>query len=265
MIEFFLTKPLPLAFAGAHCLWYALLGWGVIAVRLTCGRTSSAERKLMLIVAISFAMEFVQVVASGVPLSGSLTNSNLGITRYFGVMAPLLWIWTAKAISDLWFVVSSFWRWPLRVCVVLACVWFFLTEMVGTLSECMFRSAGYDVAVAARRIARVIRRDYAGPARQAKPVRTMQEYFTGNRPVVFSNFGVAAWMVRGDSGGATQMCCPYQDDYLFIRVGSGYRDIETVDSKVYEYVTSVRGGFGSEWRLFRRRSTPHNPVSPLTK
>ena len=71
--------------------------------------------------------------------------------------------------------------------------------------------------VAARRITPVILADYKGPRRQSETRRTLAEYFTSRRPVVFGDFSAAAWMVRGQSEGALQGrgLCPYDEDYIF--------------------------------------------------
>ena len=123
-----------------------------------------------------------------------------------------------------------------------------------------------DVLVAAKRAAKVIKADYRGPARQEKRIYSAHEYYTTRRPVVFSNFAAVAWLLRGQSEGAEAASgwCPYPDDYLFIRVGSGYGRIGKVDPEQYDFVGRI-GGVGTEWRLFRRKTTENAGIKVRDK
>ena len=243
-------SPTLMALLGAHFIVYAPLGWAFALIRL-CRRLMSRREVLV------FAAFVVAILAEGVLLhlnrSWFSRRSTWGLPRYFGVFAPLLWIWVAKAVSDLWGIGGPRGvRLACRAAICLFLAW--ITVGVAGRNYRMFytESGMYDVQVAAERIAPVIRADYRGPSVQTEVKRKRNEYFTSRRPVVFSDMGAAAWLVRGQSEGPMQRGCPYADDYLFIRVGSGYRNIEEVDSKAYDYVCDVPGN-GTTWRLFRRK------------
>lgn len=253
------ATPAAQALIGAHYVPFAAIGWGVFAVRAVRRRCSAREWLLFGVFSIAIAVEGVQLFADR---RDFFNGDTWGLPRYFGVFAPLLWMWTAWAASAIWNAVRNpYAKWTLRTLVALSLAWIFVSQNIMTIADVYRSGAHPDAAIAAKRIAEVIRSDYAGPARQERPRRVMGEYFTTRRPVVFSDFAAAAWEVRGQSEGAIQSTglCPYPDDYLFIRVGSGYGNIETVDSTKYDYVTTVRGQdeLGTKWRLFRRKTTPH--------
>ncbi|MBO7482693.1 MAG: hypothetical protein J6U17_02245 [Kiritimatiellae bacterium] len=249
-------RPVPLSLAGAHFLPFALLAWVVILGRAVTGRFSRREWALFAVFAVCYALETVQLMAAGF---GFLGDDTYGLPRYFGVLAPILWIWAAWSLASVWSAASGGWRTFLcRAAVVAAIAWIAISQNYGQVEPAYSRGAIPDVHVACSKAARIISRDYAGPERQEKPRRVLQEYYSSRRPVVFSDFGAVAWMLRGQSEGAQQSSgyCPYPDDYLFIRVGSGYGTIETVDARQYDYMGTVKG-LGTEWRLFRRKTTPH--------
>lgn len=257
VLDFFMGSPIALAVAGSHFLCYSLPAWCVLLVRAVSGRFSRREWALFALFAGFLVLEFVQLAVDGFKFLGDET---LGVPRYFGVFAPLLWIWAAYALSEMWGWCKTLWRRiALRCGIVAALVWVVATQDINGLYALYRKGARWDAAVAAERVSWVIRRDYAGPRRQGTVRREMHEYFTTRRPVVFGDFSAAAWKIRGQSEGAIQGegRCPYPDDYLFVRVGSGYGKIETIDARQYDYVTSIRGGLDTEWRLFRRKTTPH--------
>lgn len=253
--------PLPLAFVGSQYIFYILPAFAAVAARIAARRFSRAETVLLGTYALCMGLEFLQLAAHGFDFFGA----SWGVARYFGVFSPLMWIWTAWAAARLWNLpVRPEWRLCARVAVALFVVWVVADQGIRQLHVVYTTGAAPDVARASEKIARVIRRDYAGPARQDVARRSPHEYFSTRRPVVFSDFGYAAWLLRGQSEGALhgEGFCPYPDDYLFIRVGSGYGRIEKVDSAVYDYVCTVRGE-DTLWRLFRRRTTPHSTMSPV--
>lgn len=244
-----------MALAGAHFIVYALPAWAIVLVRLATGRAGRGEHILFAFFAGALLLEMLQLGVDGFQFSGSKT---WGLPRYFGVFAPLLWIWLAFALSRAWNAFAgNKWRIAVRGAIVACLVWVLACQNIMALRRFYCSGARHDAVVAARRIAPVIRADYKGPARQPVRKTTLAEYCSTRRPVVFGDFSAAAWMVRGQSEGALQGkgLCPYPDDYLFIRVGSGYGGQNIVDSRKYDYVCSVRGGLGTEWRLFRRKQT----------
>ena len=260
VLDFFIGSPIPLAVVGAHFLFYSLLAWCVLLARAVSGRFSVLEWMLFALFGGCLILESIQLAVGGFRLFGEET---WGFSRYFGVFAPLLWVWAAYAVAEIWSYAHGWRRMAARGGVAAALLWIFVSQNLCSVSAFYNDGARYDAVVAAKRIERTIRCDYAGPRRQKKAKRTLREYYTTLRPVVFGDFAAAAWQVRGQSEGALQGegKCPYPDDYLFVRVGSGYGGIETVDTRLYDYVRSVRGGLGSEWRLFRRKTTPHRQAA----
>ena len=256
ILDFFTGSPVPLALAGSHYLCYSLPAWCVLIVRAVSGRFSRREWGLFFVFVGCVGLEVLQLAVDGFKFFGEDT---WGVPRYFGVFAPLLWLWAAYALSEMWSCAAGWRRIALRCGILLALLWIVATQDVDGLHAIYRKGARHDAVVAAERVAGIIRRDYAGPKRQKEAKPQMHEYFTTRRPVVFGDFAAAAWMVRGQSEGAIQGKgrCPYPDDYLFVRVGSGYGSIETIDARQYDYVRSVPGGLGTEWRLFRRKTTPH--------
>lgn len=259
-VRFFMDRPIAVALGGAHFLIYALPAWAVLLVRLAMGRMGRRELGLFAIFTGALLLEGLQLAVDGFSF---FDGEAWGFPRYFGVFAPLLWLWAAWSLAALWNVSSGWRRGLVRSAVVVALGWVFISQGVMSLEAFYRKGARHDALVAAERIAPTIRDDYRGPKRQAESKRILAEYFTTRRPVVFGDFAAAAWMVRGQSEGAIQGrgLCPYPDDYLFIRVGSGYGGMNTVDSRLYDYVRSVRGGLGAEWRLFRRKTTPHKDMT----
>lgn len=246
------TSPLWIALAGAHYLPYVVAAFVVVAVGVARRQMNVRELCVLAIFAGAIALEMVQLCSEGFSFFGENT---WGVPRYFGVFAPLAWIWAALGLSFLWDRWKGAARWCVRIAVVGALAWLFASQCVATLRTLYVGGARHDAVVAAQRIAPAIRADYRGPRRQAEQKRTLAEYFTTRRPVVFGDFAAAAWMVRGQSEGALQGkgLCPYKNDYLFVRVGTGYAGKTSVDPREYEYVKSVRGGLNAEWRLFRRK------------
>ena len=256
LVSFFITRPIPSLFAGSHFVVYALIAWVAFAICLARRRMT---RKGLLVVAI-FAIA-VGIEAFQLALDSFFKRPNiLGLTRYVGVFAPILWVWTGWAFVTMWRLKGPCaMRIAARLAVIAVIVWTFASQTVHGIDSQYHESARADVEVAAEKAARFIRYDYAGPERQDRERRTLKEYYTTRRPVVFSDLSAVAWLLRGQSEGAIPGrpgCCPYQDDYLFIRIGTGYGEIGEVDSGKYDYVTSIPG-LGYEWRLFRRKTTPH--------
>lgn len=254
LLEFTLNHPYATMFLGAHYIVYATLAWLVVLMRALGGRFTRREWILLAVFGVALLLEWAELMVDHFKFSGNVTY---GLGRYFGTFAPLLWLWAAKALADLWMACASR---PavcrlIQVGLVALLAWMGVEHAVLPLCQVKTDSARYDVECAARAIAPVIKKDYAGPARQTRPNRATSDYFSTRRPVVFSDMSAAAWMVRGQSEGAAQKGCPYPDDYLFVRVGTGYRNIERIDPKRYDFVASVKGS-GTLWRLFRRKTTP---------
>lgn len=252
-MSFFLESPPAMVIVGAHFAWYSLVAWAVVLFRAVSGRFTRREWVLLSAFTLALLVEWAQLAVDGFKFSGTNTY---GLPRYFGVYAPLLWVWAAKCLAELWTLcrrrAAAI---ALRVSIV-AVLGFVAFDAYGELADFYLHSATHDVKVAAERIADVIKADYAGPARQEKGNRELHDYFGTRRPVVFSHMAAAAWLVRGQAEGANMNNCPYPDDYLFVRVGSGYGKADRINPEVYDYVASVKGD-DTVWRLFRRKTTPH--------
>ena len=247
-----------IAFFGAHNAVMAFVAYASI-VWLLLGRRLGREGTLLLVVlAVCVGGEWLQLTLSqkGARFADIPT---WGLSRYFGVFAPLVWIFAAKLVVDVfaWRRVRA----AVGVLVVGFLGWFAWQAYLVELPAMYRGGARADVMVAAKRAAEVIRADYRGPSRQEELKYSPREYYTVRRPVVFSDFAMVAWLLRGQSEGAQAASgwCPYPDDYLFIRVGSGYGKVGKVDSQQYDFVGSI-GGIGTEWRLFRRKTTQNNGI-----
>lgn len=253
MIAGMLDSSLGVALIDAHFVPYALLAFGVIGIRLVGRKMRGSEYLFLLVIGLLFVVEGEQLFVSRRTISNVFVAA---AARYFGVLSPFLWIFAAKGVSYAWGHRKAFVRWPGRVLIVVGLAFVFLVLNVAQLVVYRTQSTAYDTAVAVEQIAPIIKADYMGPARQPSVKRSLLEYFTGKRPLISSPFAAAGWAVRGDACGATEVACPYQEDYLFLPMGGNYNGIEEVDSKIFIYVAHVRGGLGTTWALFRRRTTP---------
>lgn len=260
LLDLAMGKPLGLAIAGAYYLYFAVPAWIVLFARMCLRRLSRLE---WLVFALFSA--FIVLEAFQLSVDGAFFHRDLwGLARYFGVFAPLLWLWAAKAAAEVWFapVKRRAVRIALRAAIAAAVLYVAVFGNVVEIANVVENGFGNEAMTAARNVAPKIRADYAGPARQEKVRRSGGEYFTTRRPVVFGNFAAAAWAVRGQSEGADEnkvpSLCPYPPDYLFICLGrKGQTDFTVdIDEKKYDYVTGVPGK-QTVWGLFRRKATPH--------
>lgn len=260
-LDLFVGNPLGIALFGAHYLYFALVAWTVLLVRVCLRRLSRAE-----LVVFGVFTTFVVLEAFQLSVDGAFFKRELwGLPRYFGVFGPFLWLWLAKSAADLWSLAQTrATRIAVRTLIVLAALYVLVAENYQQVSEALVRGNGREALVAAKNIAPTIRADYKGPRVQEKTVRVGNEYFQPSRPVVFGNFAAAAWAVRGQSEGANQtitsrgLCgksrCPYAPDYVFLCLGrEGDKDFEVdLDETKYEFVKGVKG-MKTVWGLFRRK------------
>jgi len=98
LLDLFIGNPLGLACVGAHYLYFALPAWIVLAVRLSLRRLSRLEGLCFAIFSLFVVLEIVQLSVD----RSFLRRELWGLARYFGVFAPFLWLWTAKAAADIW-------------------------------------------------------------------------------------------------------------------------------------------------------------------
>ena len=95
LMDFFLGKPLGLAIFGAHFLYFALFAWAVVAVRAIRLRMGRAELVVFAVFTSFIVVEAVQLAVDG----SFFRHETWGLPRYFGVFAPLLWLWLAKGLA----------------------------------------------------------------------------------------------------------------------------------------------------------------------
>lgn len=261
LIDNCMGTPLGLALFGAHYLYFALLAWALLCLRIGLRRMSRAEWLAFAVFATFLVLEAVQLAVD----TSFFKHELWGLPRYFGVFGPLVWLWLAKGLSDAWSLPENpKVRWTVRALIVCALGYVFVCENVAQVSKALLHGNGREAMVAAQNIAPTIRADYKGPRRQAEATYVGNEYFQPVRPVVFGNFAAAAWAVRGQSEGANQtitsrgLCgksrCPYAPDYVFLCLGrEGDKDFEVdLDETKYEFVKGVKG-MKTVWGLFRRK------------
>jgi len=250
LLRFSQQNAFGVALLGAHFIFYAVPAWLVLTGRLFSLKMKAREWLLAGIWVLCLALELVQYLGSR---PNSLTDV-WGLPRYFGTFAPLLWAWLAWALAFVW---KRHWAGKFLVAGAFGALAWFIT--VPEIRRAFDQPTRADVASAARRIEQTIRHDYAGPRRQTDVRRTVDDYISANRPVVFSDFGYAAWRLRGQSEGAIpgMAASPYPDDYLFFRTATGYAGRKAVDPREYDLVKKIRSALGYEWQLYRRKGTPH--------
>lgn len=258
LFAYFNSTPVLIALFGAYNVVIAFAAYASIISLGVRRRFGRGELLLLLVLLACVGGEWLQLSVQ-MTEGGFSDIPTWGIPRYFGVFAPLVWIFAAQFAADLFACKKT------RVIAGLAVAamfgWFGLQSYFVELPAMYRDGARADVVVAAKRAAKVIKADYRGPSRQTERLFSEIEYYTTRRPVVFSDFAAVAWLLRGQSEGAVAVSgwCPYPDDYLFIRVGSGYGKLGKVDSSQYDFVGSI-GGVGTEWRLFRRKTTENNGI-----
>jgi len=250
LLRFSQQNAFGVALLGAHFIFYAAPAWLVLTGRLCSLKMKPRERILAGAWLLCLALEFVQFSYS----RGNDLSDVWGLPRYVGTFAPLLWAWLAGALAFAW---KRHWVGKLLVVTAAAALVWGIT--VPEYRRAFDQPTRADVESAATRIERTIRHDYAGPRRQGEVRPTANDYITANRPVVFSEFGYAAWLLRGQSEGAIpgKGASPYPDDYLFFRTATGYAGRKAVDPRQYDFVKKIRSALGYEWQLYRRKGTPH--------
>ncbi|MGN0854741.1 MAG: hypothetical protein ACI4R9_04395 [Kiritimatiellia bacterium] len=263
--DFLVGTPVGIAGFGAHFLYLSIPAWLVVCARAARRRMSRMELTVFGAFVALVAMEAFQLSVDGAFFKRELW----GLQRYFGVFAPLLWLFLAKGAADLW----GQRRFPalrpvVRAALCLAALYVLVFENFIPVRKALQNGYGREALTAAAKIAPVIRADYQGPRTQSDCVRTLAEYFQPARPVVYGNFAAAAWAVRGQSegayetltrqGGGGRSRCPYPPDYVFLCLGLEGESDFSVDlaEDEFEFVSGVKG-MKTVWGLFRRK--PETP------
>ena len=259
--DFLVGTPTGIAGFGAHFLYFSIPAWMVVCARAARRRMSRMELVVFGVFVALVVMEAFQLSVDGAFFKRELW----GLQRYFGVFGPLLWLFLAKGLADLWTSANSgLARISLRAAVLLATLYILVNENFIPVSKELINGYGREAMAAAEKIAPVIRADYKGSMAQEQQVRTLTEYYRPVRPVVFSNFAAAAWAVRGQSEGAYETLtrrgfrgksrCPYSPDYVFLCLGrEGESNFEVeLDDDEFDFVSGVKG-MKTVWGLFRRK------------
>lgn len=230
-----LTKPLLIALFGAHFVLFSLVAWGAWLTRVARTDASRREYGAFGLFLGALVLEAAQLAVDGYSLFGTRT---WGLSRYYGVFAPVLWIWLAWALAALWRLKgrSALLRYGVRGLILAGLGYLLIFQNILVLKRDYANGTRDDAYYVAQKAAKIIRRDYAGPARQTEFVRELGEYYTTRRPVVFSDMSILAWVLRGQSEGSAQGYgrAPYTNDYLFVRAGKGYGYSNQVESVTYE-------------------------------
>jgi len=254
MNDYFMRHPLPLALLGAYFIPFAMVAYAVVACRMMSLKARRAELCLFMLFVVLVAVEYVQLASTG--RSFASNADCFGLSRYFGVLAPFLWIFAAKGAAFLWSHPHMAVSRVGKVVLIVALGFLVWKENITEVVNYKTKLNAHDTEVAVANLAPIILDDYTGPIRQRDFKRSHNEYFTGLRPVVACPFGAAGWAVRGDHCQTTGMESPYPEDYLCYPLGSSFAGITNIDVRVYKYIASVPGGLGTKWMLFRRRTTP---------
>jgi hypothetical protein len=263
LLNYLMSNNGAIAILSAYFVPYALPAWGVILYRLFKRKMTRAEGLVFGLFVLGAAVELLQLLFENGYYRSLSQIDFRSLHRYLGTLAPLLWVWLAWLVASAWKAQKGGVRMLLRVAVVGLFCWEGYSAVYQNLSNNLVALSARDALEAARQVAPIIRGDYAGPERHKNFKFCMGEYLTDRRPAVFDNIGVAAWVVNGQSEGPNRGNYPYDEDYLFVQAGQPYscgnaqKELRNpaTDNR-YEYVASVRGIF-REWRLYRRKGTPH--------
>lgn len=252
-----LENPWVSAFTMAHYMYYAFFAWAVILFRLFTRRFSRSEYLLLAIFLLGIALQILQLTFEGGKYKPFSQMDSSSDQRYFGALAICLWAWAAVGLAELCRLKGAFGA-VFKALSIAAVATVLCVETIPYMKNMYVFGFGRDAMVAAERIAPKIRADYAGPSRHAHIKYSLKEYYTANRPVVFSNFGAAAWAVRGQAEGPNWGIYPYAPDYLFMNMtrggyAQGGRRFNPDD---FDFVAETRGTV-CRWKLFRRKGVPH--------
>lgn len=240
----------PGLFGEGFFLPYALVAWAVVAVRMATGRFRRVEWLLLALLVGHHVLEVTQLTVG----DGALRHLP---DRYFGPVAPLLWVWTAYGLVWLWRWRKDGWRWLARAAVAAFVLEVASYELVARLSRECRRGSARDALVAGEAMAPILREDYKGPARHQGFRYVTHEYYTSRRPVVLGDYAAAAWAVRGQ-GALSDFAYPLPEDYIVKRVDKAFRE---PPADRYRFVAEV-SGTRYKWRLYRRKTVKPRLCAP---
>lgn len=252
-----LYNPWSVSLVIAYFIWYAVPAYLVIAGKVCALRFT---RKEALLLAIFLTLVFAEVFQLKMQTHDiSFAQRALwGLPRYFSAFGPFLWLWAAWLIARATLIRRRGFRNAALVLAGLFVAYVLGNECIRYFAfQCRY-SDGVDALVAAENVAPVIRRDYAGPKKFDKIPYNPWEYYTARRPVVFGNFGAAAWAARGQSEGANIGIYPMPPDYVMMNADKkGYNGGVNLNPEEFEPLAET-SGTTCRWILFRRKGIPHN-------
>lgn len=225
---------------------YLVVAYAVILFRIVTHRFTKAEWILLVILVGHHLLEFLQLwVGDGFRIV-------MLPDRYFQVVAPLSWAWTAFGLIWLWRWRKGRWGVLARVFVVALIAEVIGYEAICKLSHEYRKGTNRDGLVAGRKLAPFILEDYKGPSRHENFPYSPNEYFTSRRPVVKGDAGRAliAWTVRGQIA-LPLGPYPLKEDYFIRRVD---RYFEELPEDQYEFMAEAKGT-RRHWRLYRRKAS----------
>lgn len=249
-----MNHPWSLILLGSQFTPFAVAAYVAIACLALRSKLGFLRLGLLAVFGVFMMLEYMQLSSTGRSFAAGADVS--GYPRYFGALAPLLWIFAACGAAYFWTHSNPNVNVLGRVALVAALGWVVFKANLGQIIDYKTKIQSHDTEVAVAQLAPKILEDYLGPREQHEFKRSPNEYYTGLRPVVSCPFGAAGWAVRGDHCRVTGAKCPYREDYLCFPLGSRYAGITNIDVRIYKYITSVPGGLGTQWMLFRRRLTP---------
>jgi len=249
MIEWF-RNPWVIAFVSAYCVWFSIPAWCAVYMRTHFTKMTARQWALIGLFLILVLLEAVQLGY------GSLVAFNRrdhwSLSRYFGVLAPLLYGWCAWLFVRLCRSSRRGWAWAGRIVVGGYFIWILAGISIPFFKEQYTSGPARDNWLAGQAASTFITEDWDGPARRSAMRFSTQEYFTDWLPVVFDSWGAGAWHVRGQSEGACLGAYDRKPDYLLMSGRNGYRGIEKLNPDEYDAVGEIES-IADTWTLLKRR------------
>lgn len=250
-----LYTPWTVAWFFAYFVWFAAPAYFILAFRVVFGKVSRKEMLLLGMFLALVAAEILQLKAATADIPFD-ARGIWGLPRYFSVFGPFLWVWCAWLVARSRVIAKPRIGVFARVFAAAFLLFVFGNECIRFfVHQCSF-SDGVDALSAARRVAGLIRHDYAGPSRFEDIPFAQWEYYTSRRPVVFGNYGAAAWVVRGQSEGANVGFYPKPPDYLMLNLDRKGYNGSNLNPADFEQIANTHGTT-CRWALFRRKGVPH--------
>jgi hypothetical protein len=238
---------------------YICFAYAVILFRIFTRRFTKAEWLLLALLIGHHALEvFQQWTGDGFRLTQLYV-------RYYQVIAPLAWGWTAWGLIALWKWRKDLLGIILRVCIVAFIAEVFVYNGIVRLSHEYRKGTVRDRVVAGRHLTPYILEDYKGPKRHENFPYSTREYFTSRRPVIRNDYG-SAIPTQAFNGQIALPIGPYplEEDYYVRRLDKNVSKYPPLPESRYEFITEVKGS-RYKWRLYRRKDTCGLPQTQKKK